>query len=105
MNVLLRRPNLTTLSIFHEIALVVFYLSCTSAACERVFSVVGFIHNELRNHLLDFRVMKLLFVYINMEQLTKREGATVDVIDDYYHHNLDLHDYDVEQDDFCGADF
>ena len=34
----------------------------------------------------------------------KREGATVDVIDDY-HHNLDFHDYDVEEDDFCGADF
>ena len=90
-----------------EIALMVFSLSCTSAACERVFSVMGFIHNKLRNRLLDLRVMKLLFVYINIEQLkNKRERETVDVVDvDDYYHNLDFHDYDVEQDDSCGTDF
>ena len=76
----------------------VFSLSCTSAA-------IGFIHNKLRNRLHDLRVMKLLFVYINIEQLKKkRDRETVDVIDDDYH-NLDFHDYDVEQDDSCGADF
>ena len=32
------------------------------------------------------------------------ERETVDVIDDDYR-NLDFHDYDVKQDDSCGADF
>ena len=42
--------------------------------------------------------MKLLFVYINIEQLKKkRDRETVDVIDDDYHN--------LEQEDSCGADF
>ena len=43
--------------------------------------------------------MKLLFVYINMEQLKKkRERETVTLeFDDY--HNFDFHDYGEDQDD------
>ena len=59
---------------------------------------MGFIHNKLRNRLLDLRVMKLLFVYINIEQLkNKRERETVDVIDDDIH-NMDFHDFEEAAD-------
>ena len=52
---------------FQHLREIAFALPLTSAACERVFSIMGFIHNKLRNCLSDLKVMKLLFVYINMD--------------------------------------
>ena len=57
-------------------------IASSSAACERVFSSMAFLHCTLRNRLSEKRVQKLLFVYINMRQLeTKRKR--VDTLPDF----------------------
>ena len=67
-----KNPDLMQLK---ELALIVFSLPCSSATCERTFSTMGFIHNKLRNRLSDLKVMKLLYVHINMKQLEKKRKA------------------------------
>ena len=59
---------------------------------------MAFIHCKLRNRLLDTRVQKLLFVYINMEQLEKkrkREDTLPDFDDvDFADENGEIDNYE-----------
>lgn len=46
---------------------------CSSAASERVWSIFRFIHSRLRNRLLNEKVEKLAFIYINCAILDKKD--------------------------------
>ncbi len=65
-----------------EIALVVFSMPASSASCERTFSSWNFIHNKLRTRLGDQRVVKLVYVYVNMQQVEKKRKRTSEMSDD-----------------------
>ena len=57
----------------------------STASCERTFSSMNFIHNNLRNRIGDAKVLKLLFVYLNIQQLEKkrkREPETLEELDE-----------------------
>ena len=46
---------------------------------------MNFIHNNLRNRIGDAKVLKLLFVYLNIQQLEKkrkREPETLEELDE-----------------------
>ena len=63
----------------------VFSLPASTASCERTFSSMNFIHNNLRNRIGDAKVLKLLFVYLNIQQLEKkrkREPETLEELDE-----------------------
>jgi len=55
--------------ILSKIALKVLSIPATSAASERNWSAFGFIHNKLRNRMLDQRVEKCVYLYWNMKIL------------------------------------
>ena len=57
---------------------------------------MGFIHNKLRNRLKDAKVMKLLYVHINMKQLDKKRKA--DNLPDADDEDIDFpHEWDREE--------
>ena len=59
-----------------NMALPLFYLTTSSAACERNFSSLGFIHNKLRSRLAHDKINKLLFVRANhLHEQTMEEWA------------------------------
>jgi hypothetical protein len=55
----------------------VFSLPVSAAACERNWSVYGFIHNKLRNKLSDERAQRLVYVYCNLRELEKKRKRDV----------------------------
>ncbi len=78
-----------------EIALVVFSMPVSSASCERTFSSWSFIHNKLRTRLDDARVIKLVYVYVNMQQLDNKRKRPMEISDDDhvdFTHELEIED-------------
>jgi hypothetical protein len=57
------------------VALRVFSVTASSAASERNFSTMGFIHSKLRNALGAEKVEKLVYIKTNYPQLPKHDGA------------------------------
>ena len=57
------------------VALRVFSVTASSAASERNFSMMGFIHSKLRNALGAEKVEKLVYIKTNYPQLPKHDGA------------------------------
>jgi hypothetical protein len=59
-----------------DVAINVFSMVTSSAASERGFSAMGFVHSKLRNRLSTEKVEKLVFIKNNAPQLT--EQASID---------------------------
>ena len=55
-----------------------FTLSTSSAASERNFSAMGFVHNKLRNKMLPETTSKLVFIKTNFASVVKEYDATDD---------------------------
>ncbi len=67
--------------VLSNIALKVLSIPATSAASERNWSAFGFIHNKLRNRMLNQRVEKCVYLYWNMKILRKiKEKTNIDVM-------------------------
>src|SRR6266540_477200 len=67
--------------VLSNIALKVLSIPATSAASECNWSAFGFIHNKLRNRMLNQRVEKCVYLYWNMKILRKiKEKTNIDVM-------------------------
>lgn len=58
----------------HSHAKTISSMTCSSAAAERVWSIFGFIHNQLRNRLANDKVEKLVFLYVNAGILDEKDS-------------------------------
>ncbi|KAH6590837.1 hypothetical protein BASA61_005125, partial [Batrachochytrium salamandrivorans] len=68
----LAHPNL------REVAINVFSMVASSAASERGFSAMGFVHSKLRNRLSADKVQKLIFIKNNASQLMSTDQVSLD---------------------------
>jgi hypothetical protein len=60
--------------VLSKIALKVLSIPATSAASERNWSAFGFIHNKLRNRMLDQKVEKCVYLYWNIKVMREIKG-------------------------------
>lgn len=61
-----------------EVAINVFSMATSSAASERGFSAMGFVHSKLRNRLAADKVQKLVFIKNNAPQLMSTHQVGID---------------------------
>jgi hypothetical protein len=86
----------------------VFAMSCTAVACERNWSAYNFIHSKSRNRLTNSRAQKLVYLYVNLRELSKSENKVCVLAEDNSDEECDrdlsaysddCHDNDFDNDD------